>query len=90
MDTFRTGVDIDGYITAPAKIELLKQNKDSTLVKVIIYEGKNRQIRRMMEALGHPVITLKRISIGKIDLDNLQIGKWRYLTRKEVEYLRSL
>ncbi|WP_432409505.1 pseudouridine synthase [Wukongibacter sp. M2B1] len=90
METFRSGVDIGGYVTAPAKIELLKENNDNSLVKVTIYEGKNRQIRRMMEALDHPVITLKRISIGKIDMDNLQIGKWRHLTNKEVEYLRSL
>ncbi len=90
MDVFRTGVDIGGYTTAPAKIELLRQYKDNSFVKVIIYEGKNRQIRRMMEVLDHPVITLKRISIGNIDLDSLHVGKWRYLTKKEVEYLKSL
>ncbi|WP_432664839.1 pseudouridine synthase [Wukongibacter baidiensis] len=90
MNLFRNGVDIGGYITAPAKIELLKQYQDNSLVKVIIHEGKNRQIRRMMEAIDHPVITLKRISIGNIELDDLHVGKWRYLTKKEVEYLKSL
>lgn len=90
MNVFKTGVDIGGYTTAPAEIELLKRYKDSCLVKVTIHEGKNRQIRRMMEALEHPVITLKRISIGEIDLDNLQKGRWRYLTQKEIQYLKSL
>lgn len=90
MDEFKSGVDIGGYTTAPAQIKLLKKYKNNCLVKVIIHEGKNRQIRKMMEALGHPVITLERISIGKIDIEGLPKGKWRYLTKEEKEYLKSL
>ncbi len=90
INKFKTGVDIGGYITAPAEIEVLKQYKDNCLVKVTIYEGKNRQIRRMMDALNHPVITLKRVSIGQINIDDLPKGKWRHLTKQEVEYLKSL
>lgn len=90
MNTFKNGVDIGGYITAPAQLELIKEHKDSSIVKVTIHEGKNRQIRRMMEVLDHPVITLKRISIGEINIDDLEKGKWRYLTQKEIEYLKSL
>lgn len=90
MDKFEKGIDIGGYTTAPAQIRLLKNYKRNCLVKVTIHEGKNRQIRRMMEALGHPVIALERVSIGKIHIDNLQKGKWRYLTKEEKQYLRSL
>lgn len=90
INTFKTGVDIGGYTTAPADIEVLKQYKDNSLVKVTIHEGKNRQIRRMMDALDHPVITLKRISIGEINIDDLPKGKWRHLTKEEIQYLKSL
>lgn len=90
ISTFKTGVDIGGYTTAPADIEVLKQYEDNSLVKVTIHEGKNRQIRRMMDALDHPVITLKRISIGEINIDDLSKGKWRHLTKKEIQYLKSL
>ena len=90
INTFKTGVDIGGYTTAPADIEVLKQYKDNSLVKVTIHEGKNRQIRRMMDALDHPVITLKRISIGEINIDDLSKGKWRHLTKKEIQYLKAL
>lgn len=90
IEKFRSGIDIGGYVTAPAQIEILKKHRDSSLVKVLIHEGKNRQIRRMMEALNHPVIKLKRISIGKINLDNLPSGKWRYLTKEEIQYLKDL
>lgn len=90
MDRFKKGVDIGGYVTAPAKIKLIKKYKNNCSVRITIREGKNRQIRRMMDALGHPVIKLERISIGKIYLEDLQKGKWRYLTKEEKKYLKSL
>ncbi|QXM06061.1 pseudouridine synthase [Crassaminicella indica] len=86
---FQTGIDIGGYITAPAFIEVLKKERATSLVKVMIHEGKNRQIRRMFEKINHPVLQLKRIAIGKINLENLQKGKWRYLTETEIKYLKS-
>lgn len=86
---FKTGVDIGGYITAPADIEILKKDKATSLVQVRIHEGKNRQIRRMLEKINHPVIKLKRIAIGNIRLGNLPRGKWRHLTDEEIKYLKS-
>ncbi|SHJ65911.1 23S rRNA pseudouridine2605 synthase [Caminicella sporogenes DSM 14501] len=90
MKKFCSGIDIGGYITAPANIKLIEKYKKNCLVKIIIHEGKNRQIRRMMDILGHPVITLKRIAIGKLSLGNLKKGSWRYLSEKEVNYLKSI
>ncbi|MCT4565218.1 MAG: rRNA pseudouridine synthase [Maledivibacter sp.] len=90
MDRFRKGLDIGGYVTAPAKIKLVKKYQNNCSVKITIHEGKNRQIRRMMDAVGHPVIKLERISIGKINIEDLQRGKWRYLTKDEKKYLKSL
>lgn len=87
---FEKGIDIGDYITAPGKCKLLKAHQVSCDVAITIHEGKNRQIRRMCDTIGHPVIKLKRISIGKIKLDKeLKEGQWRYLTENEIEYLKS-
>ena len=95
LNKFEKGIDIGGYITAEAKIEVLdkekgKGNSINTLVEITIHEGKNRQIRRMCEALGHDVITLKRIAVGEIKLGYLNRGQWRNLTENELKYLNSL
>ena len=90
MDLFREGIDIGGYVTAPAKIRILKKFDNSTKVEITIHEGKNRQVRRMCEKIGNPVIELKRIKIGDIELDGLEQGKWRPLSEKEVKYLKNL
>jgi 23S rRNA pseudouridine2605 synthase len=90
IEKFRSGIDIGDYFTAPAEFNIKRKSSNSTLVEIIIHEGKNRQIRRMCEAINHPVITLQRISVGSIKLADLTIGKWRYLDGKEINYLKSL
>lgn len=90
MERFKRGLKIDDYITAPAKIRLLKQMGKTSVVEVIIHEGRNRQVRKMCSAIGHKVLKLKRIKIGKIELGNLKVGEWRHLNSKEVDYLKSL
>lgn len=90
IERFKSGIKIDDYITSPAELEILNVNEKESEVKITIHEGKNRQVRKMCEAIGHPVITLKRIRIGKISLGNLKQGQWRYLTQKEIEYIKSL
>ena len=93
---FENGVDISGYITAKSKIKILdkekdkKTNKVNTLVEIIIHEGKNRQIRRMCEALGHEVITLNRVAVGNIKLGYLKKGEWRDLREDELKYINLL
>lgn len=86
----RRGVDIGGYVTAPAKVKVLRQNPKSAVVEISIHEGKNRQVRRMFKAVGNPVKELERISIGEIRLGHMQSGHYRKLTRQEIEYLKSL
>lgn len=90
IEKFHSGIDIGGYITAPAQFRILKKEKNNCEVEIIIHEGKNRQIRRMCEAINHPVISLKRVAIGNINLHNLKLGSWRYLTDKELTYLEGL
>ncbi|SHI97689.1 ribosomal large subunit pseudouridine synthase B [Clostridium cavendishii DSM 21758] len=87
---FKTGVDIGGYITSDADIKTLERYKESSKILVTIHEGKNRQIRKMCSALKHEVVSLKRISIGDLELGDLQKGSWRFLSKDEVFYLNNL
>lgn len=82
------GVYIDGRKTAPAKVEVLEHRRNSSVLHMCIHEGRNRQIRKMCDAVGHSVIALKRVSVDGIELGNLDTGKWRHLTKTEVERLR--
>lgn len=90
IEKFCKGIDIGGYITAPAKFIIIEKKQKSCRVEICIHEGKNRQIRRMCEAINHPVINLKRVSIGNIKLNELKLGEWRYLTDSEITYLKGL
>lgn len=92
---FENGLDIGGYITAKAKIKVIDKEKDknnniNSVVEIIIHEGKNRQVRRMCKALNHEVISLKRIEIGEIKLGYLKPGRFRELSREELDYINSL
>lgn len=87
---FRSGVDIGDYITSDAEFRIINKVGNNTEVKIIIHEGKNRQIRRMCDAINHKVINLRRISVGEIKLGDLKTGYWRYLHESEVNYLRQL
>lgn len=77
------GVDIGGYITKPAQVKII--SKDKNEIEIKISEGKNRQVRKMCEAVGLKVINLKRTSIGKLNLGNLKIGEYRYLNKNEID-----
>lgn len=85
----RNGVDIGGYVTKPARVTLIRENKNSTLVEISISEGKNRQVRKMCKAVGNPVQELQRVSIGEIRLGRLREGSYRKLTQAEIEYLKN-
>lgn len=90
LEKFRTGILIDGYKTAPAQIRILRADKQTSTLEIIISEGKNRQIRKMCETLGHEVLELKRVAIEKILLGNLQDGEYRHLKKDELAYLKKL
>ena len=87
---FISGLEIDDYVTLPAQIKILKTFHDSCEVEIVITEGKRRQIRRMCKEIGHPVISLKRTSIGEIALGRLKEGTYRHLRKSEMDYLNSL
>jgi len=84
------GVIIDGRMTSGAKIELLKMINGNSFLQITISEGRNRQIRRMCEIIGHPVIALKRIGEGGIMLGELKAGEYRTLSKTEVQKLKRI
>jgi 23S rRNA pseudouridine2605 synthase len=90
IEKFKSGLKIEDYITAPSDIKILSQYGNSSLVQITIHEGRNRQVRKMCDAINHPVLELKRIMIGEIELGNLKSGEWRELTEEEVGYLNRL
>ena len=82
-----TGILLDGRMTAPAKARVLEQQPGRAVVEIVLYEGRNREIRRMCEAMGLEVARLKRTAIGPVRLGMLPQGKHRELTREEVSGL---
>jgi len=85
----KTGIELDGRRTAPAEVELLATSHNTTVARITIHEGRKRQVRRMFEAVGHPVRTLKRVRIGPIELGDLRPGRWRRMTDEELTALRG-
>lgn len=83
-------IEIDGRRTTPAKISIVEMKNDKTRLKIEIFEGRNRQIRRMCENLGLVVLKLKRVCAGKLNIGTLKPGQWRYLNRNEIKYLMEL
>jgi 23S rRNA pseudouridine2605 synthase len=89
LDRLRRGVPIDGRRTEPADVEAIGGAGDRALLRVTIREGRNRQVRKMCDAIGHPVTQLRRVAIGPIRDPKLKPGAWRELTNEEVARLRK-
>ena len=87
VEQLRKGVEIEDYVTRPAKVKILKIDKEKNIsrLEIIIHEGKNRQVRKMCEAVGKKVIALHRSKIGDIGVKDLKIGAWRYLKTSEIK-----
>lgn len=90
LEKFRRGLIIDGRPTAEAYIKIAKRYENESILDISIHEGRNRQVKKMCEAINHPVKKLKRISIGELEIGGLDIGNWRYLESDEIEYLKKL
>jgi len=87
VENLKTGVKIDEHITKPAKVKILKidEEKNISRLEIVIHEGKNRQVRKMCEAINKRVLALHRSKIGNISVKDLKLGTWRYLSDKEVK-----
>lgn len=87
LTKIETGIELDGVKTAPARATVLNRYPDRSVVEVFLYEGRNREIRRMCESLGLEVARLSRVGVGNVKLGGLKTGTWRELTDKEVASL---
>ena len=89
VQKLQEGVDIGDYITKPAKVKILKTDEEKQIsrLEITIHEGKNRQVRRMCEAVGRKVLALHRTKIGNISVKDIPLGKWRFLRKEEVKKL---
>ena len=90
IEELKKGVLLEDGKTLPAKISGIKYDKNKTSMYISIREGRNRQIRRMIEKFGYKVLMLRREKIGELSLGDLKEGKYRELTREEIEYLYSV
>lgn len=90
LNKLKRGILLDDKMTLPAKAKILLADDRHTVLHFAIKEGRNRQVRRMFESVGHPVTDLKRIRIGELTLEGLSVGEYRPLTKKEINYLYSL
>lgn len=84
------GVELEDGRTAPCKASILKHARNATLIRLVIHEGRKRQVKRMCAAVGHPVRDLFRVAFGGISAEALQPGEWRYLNADEVAQLRKM
>ncbi len=87
LDILSSPLEIDGYKIKPVDVIITGEDESGTVLKFTLFEGRNRQIRKMCEAADLTVKRLSRISIGNLKLDGLPVGKWRYLEQNEVDYL---
>ena len=90
LNKLRNGVVIDGYKLHKSIINVLERSNISTKMEIVIFEGRNREIRKMFESIGKKVVFLKRIKIADLKLGSLKRGEYRSLTNAEVKYLNSL
>ncbi len=89
LAAWRRGVALEDGVTAPAEVKILARAPDSTLLEIVVHEGRNRLIRRVADEIGHPVLTLARTKIGPLSDSKLSPGTWRPLLPQEVHQLRA-
>ena len=90
LNPIRSGIELDGVLTKKCKAHIVETNKAYTKVHITITEGRNRQVRRMFEAIGRNVEFLRRVSIGQLKLTGLDRGETRPLTEMEIAYLKGI
>lgn len=92
IEQLRNGVQVENYVTGKARVKILRIDKEKELsrVEIIIHEGKNREVRKMCEAIGRKVLALHRTKIGNISVKNLRLGTWRYLKPNEIKSLLDI
>jgi pseudouridine synthase len=85
LKRLESGIEIDGVMTRPAVVRLLRRHKGTTLVEITIHEGKKRQVRKMFQAINHRVLHLRRTAYGNLRLGSLPLGKYRVLNQNDLK-----
>ncbi|RUM41413.1 MAG: pseudouridine synthase [Desulfocapsa sp.] len=89
LQSLEVGIMVENRKTAPAKVVFKEKNQQNSVVQITIHEGRKRQVKKMFQAIGHPVISLKRLAYGDLGLGKLTPGKYRFLTKKELNLIFS-
>lgn len=89
LTVLNSSMTVDGYVLLPVKTEFITKNEKFTTLRMTLFEGRNRQIRKMCDQVGLKVAKLTRVAIGSITLGDLASGKWRYLTSEEIRILKK-
>ncbi|MBM4140020.1 MAG: rRNA pseudouridine synthase [Nitrospira sp.] len=89
IEKLRKGIRLEDGVTAPAKVKRIRKTEHNSWIEITLHEGKKRQIRRMLDKVGHPVLKLKRTRINGIELGKLESGKYRYLTYEEIKKIKK-
>lgn len=89
IERLKNGVKLEDGLTLPAQVRVKGAAEKNTWLEIGIREGRNRQVKRMFEAVGHPVMKLKRIAVGPIRIGKIKPGEWRFISEKELEELKS-
>ena len=87
LTSLSRGIMLEGRKTWPAEVEIVKTASRSTTIRITIHEGRKRQVRKMFDVIGHPVLKLKRTAYGRLRLGNLETGKHRYLSKAEIKFI---
>ena len=90
LQKLRAGIPLDGRATRVVEVERIPSKSRHDWLMLILTEGKNRHVRRVLEAVGHPVTKLKRVAFGGLTVEGLPVGRWRHLKSQEVQALRAL
>ena len=90
LEKLRRGIKLEDGLTAPAKVKKVRQAENNSWIEITIYEGRKRQVRRMLEKVGYPVIKLRRTGINGLRLGDLKPGEIRRLTVEEIKRLKEL
>jgi len=85
IQSLETGIILENKKTAPAKLRVKRKNKQNSIIIITIHEGRKRQVKKMFQAIGHPVQSLERLAYGQLELDNIPVGKFKLLNQKDIK-----
>lgn len=89
LRALETGVMVENRITSPAKVRVIRKARGNSIIQITIHEGRKRQVKKMFQAIGHPVLALKRLAYGNLGLGDLAPGKYRFLQKNELNLIFS-